>query len=48
MYFGDPFTKVAKNIDVFRPGKRARSKLISNPLTMLISPLRAEHDFGKG
>lgn len=48
MYFGDPFSKVTKNIEVFRPGKRARSKLIADPLSMIISPLRAQHDFGKG
>jgi len=48
MYFGDPFSKNKKSADVFRPGKRARSSQFNDPLSMLLSPLRAEHDYGKG
>lgn len=47
MYFGDPFSKSKQNVEVFRPGKRARSNQISDPLSMILSPLRAENDFGK-
>ena len=46
MYFGDPFTKCKENVEVFRPGKRSRTKVIADPLSMLVSPLRADHDFG--
>ncbi|OMJ91021.1 hypothetical protein SteCoe_6483 [Stentor coeruleus] len=45
MYFGDPFSKSKSNSDVFRPGKRARSRQISDPLSMIVSPLRTELEF---
>lgn len=48
MYFGDPFSKSKQSIETFRPGKRARPTHMAEPLSMLISPLRAEHEFGKG
>jgi hypothetical protein len=48
MYFGDPHAKSKPVTEVFRPGKRARSCQLNDPLSMLLSPLRAEHDFGKG
>lgn len=47
MYFGDPFSKSVKSAEVFRPGKRARASQFNDPLSMLLSPLRAEHDYGK-
>jgi hypothetical protein len=47
MYFGDPFSKSKSNSEVFRPGKRARSRQISDPLSMIVSPLRTELEFGK-
>ena len=47
MYFGDPFSKNKQETEVFRPGKRSRSRHISDPLSMILSPLRAELDFGK-
>lgn len=47
MYFGDPFSTSLQGVDVFRPGKRARSRELSDPLSMILSPLRSEHEFGK-
>ena len=47
MYFGDPFSKCKQSVEVFRPGKRARTCSLNDPLSMILSPLRAEHDFGK-
>lgn len=47
MYFGDPFSKCKQSVEVFRPGKRARTCQLNDPLSMILSPLRAEHDFGK-
>ena len=47
MYFGDPFSKGKQTIEAFRPGKRARSQNIADPLSMILSPLRAGFDFGK-
>ena len=46
MYFGDPFSKTKQIVEVFRPGKRPRSSQLADPLSMILSPLRAEHDFG--
>ena len=47
MFYGDPFSKSKQNSQIFRPGKRARSKQIADPLSMIVSPLRAETEFGK-
>jgi hypothetical protein len=47
MYYGDPFSKAKDNGEIFRPGKRARSKQLADPLSMIVSPLRAEIEFGK-
>ena len=46
MYFGDPFCKNKQEGEVIRPGKRPRSQHMPDPLSMLLSPLRAELDFG--
>jgi len=47
MYFGDPFTNNSSYSENLRPIKRMRSQPISDTLTLLISPLRAEFDFGE-
>ena len=46
MYYGDPYSKNKQNTEVFRPGKRARSKQLADPLSMIVSPLRDEIEFG--
>ena len=46
MYYGDPYSKNKQSSEVFRPGKRARSKQLADPLSMIVSPLRAEIEFG--
>jgi hypothetical protein len=47
MFYGDPFSKVSRTTELLRPGKRARAKEIADPLSMLVSPLRAANEFGK-
>jgi hypothetical protein len=46
MYFGDPYSKSKPSAEVFRPGKRARPSEVSDPLSMILSPLRCELVFG--
>ncbi|OMJ73080.1 hypothetical protein SteCoe_28307 [Stentor coeruleus] len=45
MYFGDPHPKSKETTEIFRPGKRARSSQLNDPLSMILSPLRSELDF---
>ena len=47
MYYGDPYSKNKQTCEVFRPGKRTRNKQIADPLSMIVSPLRANVEFGK-
>jgi hypothetical protein len=46
MYFGDPHPKSKETAEIFRPGKRARLSQLNDPLSMILSPLRSELDFG--
>jgi hypothetical protein len=46
MYYGDPFSKTPQGSEVFRPGKRARTVEYADPLSMIVSPLRADTEFG--
>lgn len=47
MYFGDPYSKNKQASEVFRPGKRTRKTQLADPLSMIVSPLRNEFEFGK-
>ena len=47
MYYGDPYSKNKQTCEVFRPGKRTRNKEIADPLSRIVSPLRADVEFGK-
>ena len=46
MYYGDPLSSTSRSEENFCIGKRSRSKNISDPLSMIFSPLRAEFEFG--